>query len=142
MRKASRSHLVPFSSERARTVEAGLVVRSTQDRRLATAGLLTALALVSSLAAVPVGWAAGGETLTEASGTVCQVGDFGFAIVPDHDRGTRFGPDELPAPYQKHGLRVVFSGKVLDLPAGARTWATPFDLTEIRKSDSEPATCP
>lgn len=72
----------------------------------------------------------------EEMGTVKQVGNLGYGIVPDSDPGTRYAPDRLPPEFEVDGLRVIFSGEETAPPEGARLWGTYFRLTAIRKASS------
>jgi len=75
-----------------------------------------------------------GERISEASGAVVQVGNFGFGLVPDADSGTRYAPTKtLSEDFQVDGLRVVFSGVVEESPRGVRLWGTPLRVTAIRR---------
>jgi hypothetical protein len=71
---------------------------------------------------------------TEEPGTIVKVGTFGFGIVPDRDKGTRYAPDKLPAEMQQDGLRVVFSGSETAPDPNVRLWGTPFKVKTIRKA--------
>lgn len=79
-----------------------------------------------------------GTVLERELGTVTKVGDFGYALVPDSDPGTRYAPNELEDAYEVDGLRVIFSGVVGAVPSsgerGGRVWATPLTLTHIEKA--------
>ena len=76
--------------------------------------------LISAALFVPAwGLSAGGggeddeATIQDAHGTIHKVGNFGYAIVPDEDPGTRYAPVEaLAEEFCEDGLRVIFSGKV------------------------------
>jgi hypothetical protein len=73
--------------------------------------------------------------LAEQAGTMRRVGNFGFAIVPDRDPGTRYAPDRpFPPEFQVDGLRVLFSGTETEAPEGVRQWATPFRLATLRRA--------
>lgn len=82
------------------------------------------------------------EVLELVPGTVTQVGNFGFGLVPDSDPGTRYAPTEpLPESFQSDGLRVRFSGVVGDPDEGGgrggRRWGTPLEVTHIEILDAQ-----
>lgn len=74
-------------------------------------------------------------TLRDERGTIREVGSGAgqFGIVPDFDTGTRFAPDRLPDEFKTDGLRVIFSGRVGEIPPNVRMWGTPLELTGIRR---------
>jgi hypothetical protein len=75
----------------------------------------------------------------ERAGTIRRVGDFGYAVVPDRDPGTRYVPDRpFPSDLQVDGLRVLFSGSEMAPPPGVRLWGTPFRLATIRRAPPGP----
>ncbi len=92
-----------------------------------------ALAAALGLAACAHPQASRGPTLRDVPGTVVRVGDFGYALVPDSDPGTRYAPDRLPEAFQEDGLEVLFSGMVGDPSDTRRRWGTPLRLTDIRR---------
>jgi hypothetical protein len=70
--------------------------------------------------------------MEDVPGSVVQVGDFGFGLVPDSDPGTRYAPvKELPEEFCQDGLRVRFSGVLQESPRGVRLWGTPLKVTKI-----------
>lgn len=71
-----------------------------------------------------------GDLIEDVEGTVTQVGEIGFGLVPDSEPGTRYAPDALPEEFRQDGLRVTFSGIVGD-PAEGRRWGTPLQLRSI-----------
>lgn len=91
-----------------------------------------------------------GEVIEDAKGTMRQVDNFGFAIVPDADPGSRYAPnDEVPESFRVEGLRVLFSGAVSDPGEGrgGRRWGTPITLTRLERlpeadSDETPESDP
>jgi len=56
-----------------------------------------------------------------------------YGIVTDD--GERYLPLDLPADYEKDGLRVRFSADVVNDTATIQQWGTPVDLIEIEKTD-------
>ncbi|HQN92236.1 MAG TPA: DUF333 domain-containing protein, partial [Methanoculleus sp.] len=56
-----------------------------------------------------------------------------YGIVADD--GERYLPLDLPADYEKDGLRVRFSADVVNDTATIQQWGTPVDLIEIEKTD-------
>jgi hypothetical protein len=54
-----------------------------------------------------------------------------YVIIPDYDDSQRFLPDNLPELFKKDGLKVIFSGKICEIPANVRLFGTPFILTGI-----------
>ena len=54
-----------------------------------------------------------------------------YVIVPDYDNTQRFLPDNLPELFKKDGLKVIFSGKICEIPENVRLVGTPFILTSI-----------
>jgi hypothetical protein len=90
----------------------------------------TSLAILSFLPIL----AAPGATLKNLRGTVRAVNpeQGWYALVPDRDPGTRYAPDPpLAEAFRRDGLRVVFSGKLKNLPDGERRWGTPLTVTRI-----------
>ncbi len=73
-----------------------------------------------------------GDLIENQKGHVTQVGSLGFGLVPDADPGTRFAAQELAAEFRQEGLRIVFSGVVLESPRGVREWGIPLKVTSIR----------
>ncbi len=75
-----------------------------------------------------------GDVLSDEKATVTKVGNFGYALIPDSDKGARYRPHELADEFKEDGLRVVFSGVIGNVPndgSGGRVWATPLELTKI-----------
>lgn len=68
----------------------------------------------------------------EETGTVRKVGEFGYGLVPDRDPGTRYAPANLPDEMKKDGLRVAWTGRETEPPAGVRLWGTPYRIEKIR----------
>ncbi|MBI4682668.1 MAG: hypothetical protein HY757_06160 [Nitrospirae bacterium] len=54
-----------------------------------------------------------------------------YVVVPDYDDTQRFLPENLPEIFKKHGLKVIFSGKICEIPDNVRLVGTPFKLTSI-----------
>jgi len=78
--------------------------------------ILTACVLaVGARAAAP---AADARDIRDAQGTIKAVSaqQGWYAIVPDGQPGTRYAPSGLPERFKRDGLRVVFSGRVGDIP--------------------------
>jgi hypothetical protein len=98
------------------------------------AAALVALSLLPACASHG-GVAAAVPVAGEEAGTIRRVGTFGFAIVPDRDPGTRYAPERpFPPEFQVDGLRVMFSGTVVEPPEGVRQWGTPYRLTTLRRA--------
>jgi hypothetical protein len=74
--------------------------------------------------------------LVDEQGTVTQITNDMFGIVPDFDKGTRFLPSNLTAEFKQDGLRVVFSGKVGEIPPNVRLPGTPLTLSGIRRLEA------
>lgn len=74
-----------------------------------------------------------GTRIQAAHGTIVKVGNLGYGIVPDSDKGTRYAPTILAESFQKDGLRVIFSGTVGKVPGsrGGRAWGVPLTLSSI-----------
>lgn len=83
--------------------------------------------------------ATAGEELRNQPGTIQEIGRSLFTIVPDADKGTRFLPERLPQEFKKDGLRVLFSGKVGEVPANVRLVGTPLELIEIQREEQRAA---
>lgn len=79
-----------------------------------------------------------GAELTDLSGKVQQVGQFGWGLVPDAEPGTRYAVEDMPVELQEDGLRVVFSGVLGEIPENARLWGTPLELTAIQLVTDSP----
>ena len=73
------------------------------------------------------------EFVSHAKGTVKKLSPQSdwYVIVPDYNPELRFLPTDLPDAYMINGLRVVFSGKVGEIPPNARLVGTPLELTKI-----------
>ena len=81
-----------------------------------------------------------GDKIENAKCTIKKIGNFGYAIVPDDQEGSRFAPTNMDEKFHQDGLRVVFSGIVGELPnsgRGGRVWGTPLELTSIRLLEEE-----
>ena len=76
-----------------------------------------------------------GDELMNELGTIQQLSSNPqwYIIVPDFDPTTRFLPSNLPASLRKDGIRVMFSGKIGEIPANVRLIGTPLDLTGIKQ---------
>ena len=74
--------------------------------------------------------------VVDQSGTIRLISGDVYGIVPDADTGTRYLPDSLADEFKKDGLRVVFSGKVGEIPPNVRMMGTPLTLTAIRSPES------
>lgn len=75
-----------------------------------------------------------GTVLKDVVGTVVKVGNFGYGLVPDERKGSRYAPTNMDESYHKDGLRVKFSGVVGAVPGErprGRVWGTPLELTHI-----------
>ena len=74
------------------------------------------------------------QELTDVHGAIVAVNQQNrwYGIVPDSDRGTRYAPDHLPDEFKKDGVRVVFSGRVVEVDPNVRTWGIPLRLSSIR----------
>lgn len=75
-----------------------------------------------------------GAELVEVEGRVQQIGEQGWALVPDGVPGTRYAVDDLPPELREDGLEVVFSGVLGEIPPNVRLWGTPLELTSIRRA--------
>jgi len=103
--------------------------------RLVLLACLAAMPFVSGCAARNASVSASVPAPDEQAGTIRRIGTLGFAIVPDRDPGTRYAPDRaFPPEFQVDGLRVLFSGLVVESPEGVRIWGTPFRLTTLRRA--------
>jgi len=97
----------------------------TKAALVLAAGLFLAICM-----AAPVG---DENQLVDEKGTIQKVREEWYAIMPDSDPGTRYAPKNLNADFKQDGLRVRFSGKILEIEAGQRQWGTPLELTRIER---------
>jgi hypothetical protein len=76
-----------------------------------------------------------GDELVNERGTIQQLSanPQWYIIVPDFDPTTRFLPSNLPTGLRKDGIKVLFSGKVGEIPANARLIGIPLDLKRIKQ---------
>lgn len=79
----------------------------------------------------PVALAASDDLLNR-TGTVLQIGSFGFVIVENAEPKERFAPNNLPESFRMDGARVLFSGKRGEIPPNVRMWGMPLELTSIQ----------
>jgi hypothetical protein len=56
-----------------------------------------------------------------------------YVIIPDYDDTQRFLPTNLPDIFKKNGLKVIFSGKICEIPENVRLVGTPLLLTSIEE---------
>ena len=56
-----------------------------------------------------------------------------YVISPDYDDTQRFLPDNLPDIFKKDGLKVIFSGKICEIPENVRLIGTPLILIGIEE---------
>ncbi|MFX0201117.1 MAG: hypothetical protein ACFFCW_33785, partial [Candidatus Hodarchaeota archaeon] len=56
-----------------------------------------------------------------------------YVIIPDYDNTQRFLPTSLPDRFKKDGLKVIFSGKICEIPENVRLVGTPLLLTSIEE---------
>ena len=57
----------------------------------------------------------------------------GYVVIPDDDDTQRFLPKNLPDIFKKDGLKIIFSGKICEIPENVRLMGTPLILIEIEK---------
>jgi hypothetical protein len=64
-----------------------------------------------------------------------------YLIYSTYDNGNPaiFGPDELPAAFKEHELRVIFSGELGEIPPNVRMDSYPITLTDIQRAEEEGA---
>ncbi len=56
-----------------------------------------------------------------------------YVIILGYDDMQRFLPTNLPDIFKKDGLKVIFSGKICEIPENVRLIGTPLLLTSIKK---------
>ena len=54
-----------------------------------------------------------------------------YVIIPDDEKNQRYAPTNLPDEFKKDGLRVIFSGKVAEIPPNVRMVGVPLELIKI-----------
>ncbi|NIQ40134.1 MAG: hypothetical protein GTN81_16350 [Proteobacteria bacterium] len=78
-----------------------------------------------------------GDHIWDERGTILRISPDSawYVIVPDYDKAQRFAPINLPEGFRRDGPRVIFSGKIGDIPATVRLFGTPFEITRIDALD-------
>ncbi|NIO04658.1 MAG: hypothetical protein GTN74_08590 [Proteobacteria bacterium] len=78
-----------------------------------------------------------GNHILDERGTIQRVspGSAWYVIVPDYDKMQRFAPINLPEDFRRDGLRVLFSGRIGEIPANVRLVGTPLEITRIETLD-------
>ena len=66
------------------------------------------------------------------TGVIQKVGADIYIIVDNAEDGTHYAPTNLPVDYKEDGLRVLFSGSILEIPSNVRMAGTPLVLSSIR----------
>ncbi len=81
--------------------------------------------------------AQGGRRVENERGTVRLIAEDQYVIIPDKDPGNRYAAP-LPSDFRVDGLRVLFSGVIMEVPANARLTATPLVLSKIEALKESP----
>lgn len=78
------------------------------------------------------------EHVIDATGTIVRLSPTAewYVIVPDDDTSTRFAPSSLPDRFKEDGLRVVFCGRVGEIPPDVRLIGIPLELGRIEAIES------
>jgi hypothetical protein len=73
------------------------------------------------------------NTINAMKGTIQQLssGSEWYVIIPDDEKNQRYAPSNLPDEFKKDGLRVIFSGKVAEIPPNVRMIGIPLELVKV-----------
>jgi hypothetical protein len=73
------------------------------------------------------------NTVNAVKGTIQQLSPNSewYIIIPDDEKTQRYVPSNLPNEFKKDGLRVIFSGKVAEIPRNARMIGIPLELVKV-----------
>jgi hypothetical protein len=79
------------------------------------------------------------NTINAMKGTIQQLssGSEWYVIIPDDEKNQRYAPSNLPDEFKKDGLRVIFSGKVAEIPPNVRMIGIPLELVKVENLERE-----
>jgi hypothetical protein len=75
------------------------------------------------------------DTITNEKGSIHLISPEHewYVIIPDFNDSQRFLPYGLPDMFKKNGLKIMFSGKVCEIPENVRLIGTPLELISIEE---------
>ena len=73
------------------------------------------------------------DDVVNHTGVIQQVGTNIYVIIDNAEEGGHYVPINLPADFKENGLRVLFSGRVGEVPSNVRMAGTPLVLSTIQR---------